>query len=189
MSSHANQLLVTLLLLTRHSLAREPAFDRPHIGALQFDRGTNLGKDATSVSVKFALYPVYTTHVTPLRLPSPLPVLPLVVVRAETEAEILADKVAAFAGRRYVKGRDVFDIWWLRQRGIEVDQDMVRRKLEDYGVQPERSRDNLTRLRPDRVRQELERFLPLRYRTQVLRPDVLSVMVEEVRAWLEQVLR
>ena len=148
-----------------------------------------MGKDATSVSVKFALYPVYTTHVTPLRLPSPLPVLPLVVVRAETEAEILADKVAAFAGRRYVKGRDVFDIWWLRQRGIEVDQDMVRRKLEDYGVQPERFRDNLTRLRSDRVRQELERFLPLRYRTQVLRPDVLSVMVEEVRAWLEQVLR
>ncbi len=145
-------------------------------------------QDATSVSVEFAPYPAYTTRITPLRLPSSLPALPLVVVRAETEAEILADKVVAFAGRRYVKGRDVFDIWWLRQRGIEVDRDMVRRKLEDYGVHPERFRDNLARLSPDRVRQELERFLSLRYRTQILQPDVLSAMVEEVRAWLEGVM-
>ncbi|NPA90558.1 MAG: nucleotidyl transferase AbiEii/AbiGii toxin family protein, partial [Chloroflexi bacterium] len=85
----------------------------------------NSPRDATSVSVEFAPYPAYTSRVVPLHLPFPLPALPLVVVRAETEAEILADKVAAFAGRRYVKGRDVFDIWWLRQRGIEVDRDMV----------------------------------------------------------------
>ncbi len=148
----------------------------------------NHARDAASVSVEFAPYPAYTTRIAPLRLPTYLPALPLVVVRAETEAEILADKVVAFAGRHYVRGRDVFDIWWLRQRGIEVDQDMVHGKMEDYRVQPEHFRDNLTRLRPDRVRQELERFLPLRYRTQVLRPDVLSAMVEEVRAWLEQVI-
>ncbi|NPA76736.1 MAG: hypothetical protein GXN93_03205, partial [Candidatus Diapherotrites archaeon] len=94
-----------------------------------------------------------------------------------------------FAGRRYVKGRDVFDIWWLRQRGIEVDRDMVRRKMSDYRVQPDRFRENLDRLTPEKVRQELERFLPLRYRTQILRPDVLNAIVEEVRVWLEQVVK
>ncbi len=149
-------------------------------------RGTQ-SQDAVSISVEFAPYPAYTTQIAPLHVPSSFPALPLVVVRAEREAEILADKVVAFAGRRYVKGRDVFDIWWLRQRGVEVDRTMVRRKMADYGVHTGHLRENLAQLRPERVRQELERFLPWRYRIQVLHPDVLSAMVDEVREWLEQV--
>jgi len=142
-------------------------------------------QDSTSISLEFAPYPSYTDHAAVLRPPADLPALPLVVVRAEALEEIMADKVAAFAGRRYVKGRDVFDLWWLKGRGIAVDRGLVRKKLADYGVPPQQLRANLVLLHPGRVRQELENFLPLRYRIQVLQPDVLETMVAEVKELLE----
>ncbi|HID85792.1 MAG TPA: nucleotidyl transferase AbiEii/AbiGii toxin family protein [Anaerolineae bacterium] len=145
-------------------------------------------QDSTSISLEFAPYPAYTDHAAVLRPSTDLPALPLVVVRAEALEEIMADKVAAFAGRRYVKGRDVFDLWWLKGKGIAVDRELVRKKLADYGVQPERLQANLAALRLARVRQELENFLPLRYRVQLLRPDVLEAMVAGVRGLLEEVV-
>ncbi|RMF27363.1 MAG: nucleotidyl transferase AbiEii/AbiGii toxin family protein [Chloroflexi bacterium] len=143
-------------------------------------------QDATSISLEFAPYPAYTARAAVLKPPPELPGLPLVVVRAEALEEIAADKVVAFAGRRYVKGRDLFDLWWLKRKGIVVDRELVRKKLADYGVQPQQLRANLAALRPASVRQELERFLPRRYRVQLLRPEVLEAMVAEVRGMLEE---
>lgn len=50
---------------------------------------------ATSVSLEFAPYPAYSDHAALLRLPTDLPAVPLVVVRAESMEEIMADKVTA----------------------------------------------------------------------------------------------
>jgi len=144
--------------------------------------------DSTSISLEFAPYPAYTDHAAVLRSPVDLPALPLVVVRAEALEEIMADKVAAFLGRRYVKGRDVFDLWWLKGKGVAVDRELVRKKLADYGVRPERLRANLTALQPARIQQELENFLPLRYRVQLLQPDILEAMVTEVKGLLEDAM-
>ncbi len=142
-------------------------------------------QDSTSVSLEFAPYPAYTDHVGVLRPPLVLPALSLVVVRAETLEEILADKVVAFAGRHYVKGRDVFDLWWLKNRGIVVDRELVRKKLADYKVQPQKLRAHLAALHPDRIRQELENFLPFRYRVQLFQPDALEAMIAEIKGLLE----
>lgn len=35
------------------------------------------------------------------------------IIIAETPAEILSDKIRALYERRYIKGRDIYDIWWL----------------------------------------------------------------------------
>ncbi len=142
-------------------------------------------QDSTSISLEFAPYPAYTDHVAMLTPPVGLPALPLVVVRAETLEEIMADKIAAIAGRRYVKGRDVFDLWWLKRKGIEVDQDLVKKKLSDYEVQPELLRENLTAIQPGPLRRELENFLPHRYRVQLLQQAALEALVAEVKALLE----
>jgi len=35
------------------------------------------------------------------------------IILAETPQEILSDKIRALYERRYIKGRDIYDIWWV----------------------------------------------------------------------------
>jgi hypothetical protein len=45
--------------------------------------------------------------------------LPPVLVNAADLDQILVDKLHALVGRKYLKHRDVFDLWWLRTQGLE----------------------------------------------------------------------
>jgi predicted nucleotidyltransferase component of viral defense system len=59
---------------------------------------------------------------------SPIAGLPIPV---QSKAEILADKMVAFAFRaRRIKPRDVWDIAWLKQGGVEQSAQLIRQKLE-----------------------------------------------------------
>ena len=55
-----------------------------------------------------------------------------VMLNVSSEKEILADKVIAVAGRDYIKARDIWDIKWLRDRGIELKHAWVSHKAADY---------------------------------------------------------
>jgi hypothetical protein len=83
----------------------------------------------------------------------------------ESEAEILADKVVALAGRPYLKARDVWDLNWLLQKGVEVDEGMVAQKAERYGLGslPAALQAAVQRLHDphahQQFRQEMSRFL------------------------------
>jgi predicted nucleotidyltransferase component of viral defense system len=57
-----------------------------------------------------------------------------IVVRRSSMNEILADKIIAVGARNNIKARDIWDIQWLRQNGINVDMDLVRLKLIDHGI-------------------------------------------------------
>jgi predicted nucleotidyltransferase component of viral defense system len=62
------------------------------------------------------------------RIPRPNSVLVV-----ETVSEILTDKVRALLERRYLKGRDLFDIWLLRQNlSAQLKREMIDRKLNCY---------------------------------------------------------
>ena len=55
------------------------------------------------------------------------------VMIVETPEEILADKIRAVYERAYLKGRDIYDIWWLiKQRRIKPSWPVTRAKLEMY---------------------------------------------------------
>jgi predicted nucleotidyltransferase component of viral defense system len=56
-----------------------------------------------------------------------------IMLRVSTLNEILADKIVAVAGRKFIKPRDIWDIQWLTARNITPDMGMVRKKLADYG--------------------------------------------------------
>jgi predicted nucleotidyltransferase component of viral defense system len=65
-----------------------------------------------------------------LRIPRPNSVLVV-----ETLEEILSDKVRALLERPYLKGRDIYDIWHLRERlGVAAVRDVVERKFSCYAV-------------------------------------------------------
>ena len=55
------------------------------------------------------------------------------IVLTETPEEILTDKIRAIYERKYLKGRDIYDIWWLSQQfDIQLAWTMVQKKLSIY---------------------------------------------------------
>lgn len=55
------------------------------------------------------------------------------VILVETPEEILSDKIRAVYERRYLKGRDIYDIWWLTEkRHVKPSWPITRAKLEMY---------------------------------------------------------
>ncbi|MEW5938684.1 MAG: nucleotidyl transferase AbiEii/AbiGii toxin family protein [Chloroflexota bacterium] len=58
------------------------------------------------------------------------PVLFTSYVHHPSQEEILAEKIRAVMTRR--KGRDLYDLWYLLSRGVDVRPDMLRKKLAYY---------------------------------------------------------
>jgi len=62
---------------------------------------------------------------------------PHIMLHVESEKEIMADKIVALCCRPYLKYRDVFDLCFLKDRGVRYDAAMVKKKLQDYQVNME----------------------------------------------------
>jgi predicted nucleotidyltransferase component of viral defense system len=55
------------------------------------------------------------------------------IVLTETPQEILSDKIRALYERRYLKGRDIYDIWWIvNQLNMSPDWTNTQKKLSMY---------------------------------------------------------
>ena len=113
------------------------------------------------------------------------PGLPSVVCRSLTVNEIMAEKILALAGRRYLSGRDLFDLWfhWLARPGADETGSEIRalavRKMKERRLTVGVVRELLTsRLRPSmdltRARQEWKRYLPASFQ----KSDVLNQIAE-----------
>ncbi len=96
-------------------------------------------------------------------------------VAVETSEEILSDKVVAFGGRNYLKGRDIWDMYFLR-KNFEIAQikrvnELVDKKIDDYLIGRKRFRvafkNNLLLLQQKGEKimiEEMEKYLPITYR-------------------------
>ena len=106
------------------------------------------------------------------------------IIQAQSREEILADKVTAFGLRRNrLKNRDLWDIGWLRQQGVELPRQLMGQKAADHG----RSGAELAELLESRSRQldspevreefiyEMRRFLP---------PGTAKETVEKPEFWI-----
>ena len=90
------------------------------------------------------------------------------VILTETPDEILSDKIRAIFERRYIKGRDIYDIWWLVSRlGARPDWGRTRQKLSMYSMRfsPSRSAGYFLTRKADKeirtaIESDLPRFLP-----------------------------
>jgi predicted nucleotidyltransferase component of viral defense system len=101
---------------------------------------------------------------------------PNAIVVAETTEEILSDKVRSLLERPYLKGRDLFDIWYLRTvLNTAVNIEFMERKFKMYREPfiARRSMDFFAQLTNESnssmtmaISQDLSRFLP---------PDVFEV--------------
>lgn len=144
--------------------------------------------DSFFVSLEFARYPAYTLNIAPLRPQKELPGLPLTLVRAEKLEEILADKLGAIAGRPFCKGRDYFDLWFLKQKEIKLDRELLKKKLKDYGTPPANLARGLKLVSAETIKNEMERFLPLKYRRQ-FEADGYAGLLKDAQALIKAGLK
>ncbi len=125
--------------------------------------------DRVRVKIEFAHFPTYRPMALSVR--SELDVLrrrPL--VNALAPPELLAEKVAAVLGRRFLKGRDLFDLWYLEVvLQAPLDAELLGRKFEDYRVtvSPRRLRERIGAIAAADLQPEMHRFLPARQRAQL----------------------
>jgi predicted nucleotidyltransferase component of viral defense system len=90
------------------------------------------------------------------------------IVLTETPQEILSDKIRALYERRYIKGRDIYDIWWIvNQLNTSPDWTNTQNKLSMYKTAfvpsrgPDYFQDNASVLEiVDSLESDLPRFLP-----------------------------
>lgn len=88
-----------------------------------------------------------------------------IVMQVESEREILADKLMAVASRRYLKGRDLWDLKFLADKGVRPDLALVMEKVRDYHAKDmsERLKGSLERLKDAKAPQifmdEMTKFL------------------------------
>ena len=122
------------------------------------------------------------------------------IILTETPQEILSDKIRALYERRYIKGRDIYDIWWIvNQLNTSPKWTNTQKKLSMYKTTFVTSRD------PDYFQDEasvseivesleadLPRFLPGRIMTEYQRNKFKQIIqtVKQVTAnLLDQGLR
>jgi len=127
-------------------------------------------KDKTHIEI--AYIPSYSNQTIILET-NDISLKPAIV--AETPQEILADKLLAFASRNYLKGRDLWDIYFiLTTLHIPIDKNiikMLKKKISDYNLTMQefklKFRDNLSLLEKNGVNileKEMDKFLPFAYR-------------------------
>lgn len=89
-------------------------------------------------------------------------------VRVEETLEILADKLCAIAFRPYLKGRDLWDIYYLsKERSTKIEWELVHRKVLDnkeiiseLGQRFDRAKEKIMDEGGTILSNELTRFLP-----------------------------
>lgn len=74
--------------------------------------------------------------------------------------QLLFAKAAALVKRPQVKGRDVFDIWFLLGRGAVLDAQAFADWLKWEAIEPADLQEKLKQITPSRLRADLARFLP-----------------------------
>ena len=90
------------------------------------------------------------------------------IILVETSEEILSDKIRALYERQYIKGRDIYDVWWLTKKlGISPQWALTHNKFDMYQVnfftareadffQKKKNVPNITAA----IESDLSRFIP-----------------------------
>ena len=115
------------------------------------------------IQIELANVPSYKNEPKILNFP---PLNP--AIRVERLEEILADKIIALCLRSYIKGRDIWDIYFLtNEKNIHIPWNLVYKKSNDYDSNPDEIKNkiktvqnNLKKEGVKSLENEMKRFLP-----------------------------
>lgn len=148
-----------------------------------------LGKPFRRLRLHIELAYIPSYHNRPRILDCP-PIYP--VVRVEEIHEILADKLTALGNRPYLKGRDIWDIYFLTvEKHIPIPWHLVFQKARDYGITPSNLKKNImesiNRLEKEGLsilHSEMMRFLPKKVLEQYseIFEEIVAMVREKVKS-------
>ena len=124
---------------------------------------SDISEQKLHIHIELAYVPSYNNKPKILNYP---PLNP--AVRVEEPSEILADKITALGNRDYLKGRDIWDIYFLIfEKQITINWSLVSQKAKDYGTSSESLKDEFIiaskKLKKNGaliLSNEMKRFLP-----------------------------
>lgn len=110
------------------------------------------------------------------------------LVLTESMDEIMADKLISFLNtERYIRHRDLWDLRWLKQQGAQVNQQLIKNKVNDYQIEnyPDKLDKRISEL-PSIVTSkafsnEISRFIPVQTQERTLyKKKFLQFLAEEI---------
>lgn len=116
-----------------------------------------------TIRIDFSLEKIFLEPNT-LSLKTKFPIAFFSLFSCQKEEEILAEKIRAFIWRK--KGRDIFDLWYLLDRGVLLNQKLLEKKLKMVNLKFDKD-SFLKKIRnyPEKkIYLDLARFLPSDYR-------------------------
>jgi len=136
-------------------------------------------------------FTAYTTRPIVITFPS----LPSFVCEALTLQEILSEKILALAFRKYLGGRDLFDLWfhWLRKSDWQNQEkeifQLVKLKLKERKLTYIQFQKNLyariiTGADLNRAQLEWKRYLPPDFQKETIFKDIMACH-HKLKNWLE----
>ncbi len=101
--------------------------------------------------------------------------------------QLLFAKAAALLQRSHVKGRDVFDIWFLQSRGAVLDEEAFSTWLRGEEKDAQTLQEKLKTITPSRLKSDLGRFLPEAIRS-TLEAENYRTLIEAAKRLLQPFL-
>jgi len=115
-----------------------------------------------------------TRQISPIETSFPVSPYPL-VVHLSVE-ELMAEKIRALLMR--AKGRDLFDLWLLLSKNIEIKPDYVQKKMSWYNKEyhPQDILNKIKHFPENKLEQDLGKFLPKHYRHFIkqIKPELIQ---------------
>jgi predicted nucleotidyltransferase component of viral defense system len=115
------------------------------------------------------------------------------LVMVETLDEILADKLISFVNcQSYVRHRDIWDLYWLKQQGAMIKLDLIKLKINDYKIEnySKKVTDMIVRIHDiifgKEFKEQMGRFLPMDVQERtILKEKFCIFLVHEILAMLK----
>ena len=140
------------------------------------------------VKLEIGHFPVHHPKVFPLQ-PTDLALALNPLVSSQALEESYADKINALAQRPFLKGRDLFDLWYLREAlRVKADTALVKQKFKDYRTEnPKQALEKvLTEIPQSPLDAEMNRFLP-RPQREKLRAHGYQIVKAAAQAGIEEI--
>ena len=102
------------------------------------------------------------------------------MLTVEAKEELMADKIVALMFRKFVKAGDVYDLYYLAERGVKPNIYLIRFKINDYG---EELSQNTVRKAIERL-EEAKNELPEKFRRYFTHEDW-----EKITAGLDEIIK
>jgi predicted nucleotidyltransferase component of viral defense system len=182
-----------------HETAREPNEKNIKVSKWQIKIVTHPQRPdipKQMIKIEVANIPAYTRE--PQQILSNYSFLPDgyldTIIMTETLDEILSDKMIAFVNcHAHVRYRDIWDIHWLKQRGAQINIELIDKKIHDYKIEHYSKKVNSMALKLRHIifskefAAQMSRFLPMDVQEKtLLKEKFLLLLVREIGSALAE---